>query len=117
MEGRHIEAKEKTGDAGNGKSQSRVRGKDRCVVERGDWGDARSRWEGRPGSLGSAELRLPPGLIHSKVRKFLCIARKICLFGHKFASFHGNRPALKAVVEGECSGAHLMDRQFLGYKV
>ena len=91
MEGRHIEAKEKTGDAGNGKSQSRVRGKDRCVVERGDWGDARSRWEGRPRSFVSAGLRRPPGSIHSKVRKLPRIVRKTCLIGDKLASFHGNR--------------------------
>jgi len=95
MEGCHIKAKDKTGDAGNAKSQSRVRGNIRHVVDRGnlvDRADARSRWESRPRSLVSAALRRQPSLIHSKAA----------------------RPALKVTVEGERSEAILKDRQFLG---
>ena len=123
MEGRHIEAKDKTGNAGNTKSYSRVRGKKRCVVERSDLedlDDARSRQEVRPRSVVSAALRRPPSLIHSKVWKFPriesltgVIVDKACFLSWQQVA----RPALKAVVEGERSGASLIGRQFLGPQV
>ena len=94
MEGCHIKAKDKTGDAGNAKSQSRLRGNIRHVVDRGnlvDRADARSRWESRPRSLVSAALRRQPSLIHSKVRKFPRIESLTYLNVDKLASFHGNR--------------------------
>ena len=94
MEGCHIEAKDKTGDAGNAKSQSRVRGNVRHVLDRRnlvDRADARSRWESRSGSLVSAALRRQPGLIHSKVRKFPRIESLTGLNVDELASFHGNR--------------------------
>ena len=72
MEGCHTVAKDKTGNTGNAKSSSRVKGKKKHVVERGDLvdsGDARSMWESRPRPLVNAALRRPSSLIHSKVKK------------------------------------------------
>ena len=111
MEGCLSVAKDKAGDVGNAKSQDRVRGKQRCVVERGDLedrgdarsvgdggdlldsGDARSGWESRPRSLLRTALRRPSGPFHLKVRKFPCIESLTGLIVDKFASSHGNMVA------------------------
>ena len=94
MEGCRTVAKDKTGNASNSKSRSRVREKQRCAVERGgilDSGDAKSGSDGRPRSLVRTVLRRPPGPIQSKVRKFPCIGSLTGLILVKLAFFHGNR--------------------------
>jgi len=80
-----------------------VRGRKRIVVGMGDLGDmggkgdqrSRSSWEGRSLSKANAILRRPPGPSQPKMA----------------------RPALKAALEGERTGASSMSKQPLGHQM